>query len=76
MESDPADPENQSLEWQVAPSSQPNIFEEASAPSDKARINNGAYYYSQLNLKMRLDQNKYFSASENQRKVLRLHYQT
>lgn len=74
VESDPSNPGNPALEWQVAPSSQPNIFVEASAPSDKTRINNGAYYFSQLDLKMNLEKEKHFGSTHN--KVLRLHYET
>lgn len=51
---------SKALEWQVSPLSQPNIFESASPPTDIKRVHQGAYYFSQLNLKMRLDQAEHF----------------
>ena len=73
VESDASTEDNMALEWQVAPSSQPNIFESATPPTDKKRIHGSSYYFSQLNLKMKLSQSKHFGG---ERKVLRLHYET
>ena len=61
------------LVWEVDQNNtKPGVFFEASPASDPDRVLNGTYYFSQLNLKMRLNREMFV----DHRKILRVRYET
>ena len=60
------------LVWEVdRNNTKPGVYFEASPASDPDRILNGTYYYSQLNLKMRLNRDMF----RDHRQILRINYE-